>query len=377
MMANNLPKADIPRAMKTVFLYRGGREDRLSGALEGTCPTEFFYGSIELLNRGYNVDVVDINYSQSSSYLGVAEKTLDLLFKAQFLPSRVYGSLLYRTWEMLPRLRSADTIVATTPGIAFATAILKSVYRFPARIFGIQLGLADYRLSRRRSFLNGYFLKKMRNIVYTETERRLMLEKYRLSAEEIVVSQFGVDTKFWQTDKYDHEGYIIAVGSDGMRDYELLLQAAEKIDKRFIIVTSRNIDHPVPANAEVIKSDWLSNSVSDEDILNLYSGASLVVTPLKKTTRPSGQSVSLQAMSCGRPVILSAVEGLWSENVLQDGENIILTPPEDLDALVQRINDLISDESKCNRIGNAAKMAVATYAHTGHWASRMANLFET
>lgn len=375
-MANKQPESDFSRSMKTVFLYRGGRERRLPGALAGTCPTEFFYGAIELLNHGYDVDVVDINYSQSSSDLGAAEKALDLLFKAQFLPSRVYGSLMHRTWQLLPRLRAADTIVATTPGIAFAAAILKSMYRFPGRILAIQLGLADYQFSRRRSLLNGYFLKRMHNIVYTETERRLMLEKYRLPAGDIVVNQFGVDTTFWQTDRYDHKGYILAVGSDGMRDYELLLQAAEKIQKRFIIVTSKTIDHSVPENVEVIKSDWLSNSVSDEDIRGLYAGASLVVTPLKRTTRPSGQSVSLQAMSCGRPVIISEIEGLWSEKVLCDGVNVMLTRPENLDALVCKINELISDESKCLRIGNAARKAVSMYANTGSWASRMIKIFE-
>jgi len=100
-----------------------------------------------------------------------------------------------------------------------------------------------------------------------------------------------------------------------------------------------------------------------------------VVTPLKQTTRPSGQSVCLQAMSCGRPVIISAIHGLWAEELLHDDATVVLTAPGDIEELVSNIKSLTSDEARCKRIGKAARDAVLNHATTEHWAFRLKSLF--
>ena len=361
---------------KIVFLYRGGRQERLTAALEGMCPTEFFYGAVEFIKLGYNVSIVDTNYKTGSSGLGVFEKVFDLFFKYQLLPSRVYGPLLKKIWSDRHKFISADVIIATTPGIAFAVSILKMFLSFPARIIAIQLGLADYSFSRRRIFLNRFFLRRINNIVYTELEQELMLAKYGLHADNIRVNQFGVDTSFWRTSAYDHSGYILAIGSDGMRDYDLLLRAAERIDKQFVIVTSKEVKTNIPENVKILRSDWLANRLSDSDIRDLYSNASVVVTPLQQTTRPSGQSVSLQAMSCERPVVLTAIRGLWSKEILHNGETVVLTIPGDLEGLIENIKCLVADEEKCKRIGQLARKVVSEHATTERWASRLRLLLE-
>jgi glycosyltransferase involved in cell wall biosynthesis len=370
---NNLP---FSSGKEIVFLYRGGREERLTTALAGMCPTEFFYGAVELIRYGYNVCVVDINYETSSSDLGLIDKFFDLFFKHQFLPSRVYGPLLKKVWAERHRFCSANVIVATTPGIAFAVSILKLFFQFPARIIAIQLGLADYTFSSRRLFLNRFFLKRIKNIVYTELEKQLMLKKYDLHKDNTIVNQFGVDASFWCASSYDHNGYILAVGSDGKRDYDLLIRAAERIEKQFIIVTTKDIERRVPENVKILQGDWLKNRFTDTDIRDLYHNASIVVTPLIQTNQPSGQSVCLQAMSCERPVVLSAIQGLWSKEILHDNETVVLAAPGDLDELVEKIENLVSDKKRCIRIGESARKAVLKYATTEHWASQLHPLLE-
>ena len=49
--------------------------------------------------------------------------------------------------------------------------------------------------------------------------------------------------------------------------------------------------------------------------------------PVKDVPQPSGQSVTLQASSCARPVVLSRTRGLWDPDGLRDGENVLLVPP--------------------------------------------------
>jgi glycosyltransferase involved in cell wall biosynthesis len=79
------------------------------------------------------------------------------------------------------------------------------------------------------------------------------------------------------------------------------------------------------------------------------------VVPLKNVHQPSGQSVTLQAMSCGRPVILSNTKGLWARAVLRDGENCLLVPPGDRQALGDAIARIRSDEALAERLGKMAR----------------------
>ena len=45
---------------------------------------------------------------------------------------------------------------------------------------------------------------------------------------------------------------------------------------------------------------------------------------MKDVPQPSGQSVTLQASACGRPVVLTRTRGLWDPEQLRDGENVLL-----------------------------------------------------
>ena len=361
---------------KILFLYRGGREERFADAVGGRCPTEFYYGAAELLKQGRDITIEDVNYQTSSVELGRADKILDLLFRYDFLPSRVYGPLLRKVWKSVPRFRQMDAIVATTPGIAFAVAILKTLYRFPARIIGIQLGLTQHEFSKRRRFLNSYCLKRINNIVYIEQEIARMVNYYKIPESSLNLMQFGIDADYWSTEGYNHRGHVFALGSDGNRDYELLFKAAEKIDRKFVVVTKREFSSTIPGNVKLIRSNWIENSLTDDDIRKLYADASVVVVPLKHNTQPSGQSVSLQAMSCRRPVILSDTQGLWSGTVLRNDDTVVMTEPENEKQLTEKLRVLLADEKRCQCLGEAARKAVLKYATIEGWSQNLMRVIE-
>ena len=95
------------------------------------------------------------------------------------------------------------------------------------------------------------------------------------------------------------------------------------------IVTRRKVNVPEGANhVRIATGDFFgSDSMSDQQVRDVYNKACAIVVPLKDVWQPSGYSVTLQAMSCGRPVILTKTRGLWSPNMLVDGENCLLVPP--------------------------------------------------
>ena len=53
-----------------------------------------------------------------------------------------------------------------------------------------------------------------------------------------------------------------------------------------------------------------------------YQKAFLTIIPLKNSLQPSGQSVSLQSIACGTPVLITKTEGFWDNKGFIDSENI-------------------------------------------------------
>jgi len=67
---------------------------------------------------------------------------------------------------------------------------------------------------------------------------------------------------------------------------------------------------------------------------------------------PFGQ-VAVEAMSCGKPVVASAVGGL--RNVVVDGETGLLVPPGDAQALREALRTLLLDPSRRAQMGAAGR----------------------
>jgi glycosyltransferase involved in cell wall biosynthesis len=95
-----------------------------------------------------------------------------------------------------------------------------------------------------------------------------------------------------------------------------------------------------------------------EDLLDYYRQADVFVLPSR-----SGEGVPqvlLEAMANGTPAVAAAVEGI--PYLVDDGENGLLVPSEDPDALARRIGELLDDPSLAERLGMNGREFVA--AHT-------------
>ena len=193
--------------------------------------------------------------------------------------------------------------------------------------------------------------------------------------DRLLVNQFGVDTTFWRPDRQQGGDYILAVGNDVRRDYALLLQLARRMKERFVVVTRQNLGQ-LPPNVEQVRGDWHAQALSDADLRKLYQEAMLVVTPLQESVQPSGQSVCLQAMACGKPVVLTRTTGLWSQEMMRDGENVLLVPPGDLEALHQAVSHLIASPEARESLGENARRTVCDTADISLFASRLEALAE-
>lgn len=102
---------------------------------------------------------------------------------------------------------------------------------------------------------------------------------------------------------------------------------------------------------------YLLGSVDRTAVPSLVRSADVVVTTPRY--EPFGM-VPLEAMSCARPVVGSAVGGLL--DTVQDGVTGLLVPPRDPAALAAAVRRLLADDELRRRLGtNGRRRAVAEY----------------
>jgi glycosyltransferase involved in cell wall biosynthesis len=346
------------------FVFNPGRLDRLDACRRGEAPSEFFYGAIELAARGS-----DIRFLETDPATPVHWPCAALNFLGQNGPVKLDGSFLQATGNLLNQLTDCDVVVGTTGGHAFALAVWQTLGRLRAPIVAIQTGLLNHKINFARRRSTAFFLRRMESMLFGESELDLMYKTYPGIRGCMHVNQFGVDTSFWTPGTASESGYILAVGNDGRRDYPTLIEAARLLPWRVILITTCELPS-LPSNVEHIHGSYVGG-VSDAKLRDLYRGASCVVVPLKPTFQPSGQSVTLQAMACGRPVVLTKTQGIWSSETVQHRETLLLAPPGDAEQLVQAIRSVMGNIEFAGNLGIAARNAVLRSATIQSFADRL------
>jgi glycosyltransferase involved in cell wall biosynthesis len=129
----------------------------------------------------------------------------------------------------------------------------------------------------------------------------------------------------------------------------------------------------MPANVVHHRGSWHGTELSDERVRELYQRARAVVVPLQPSNQPSGQSVTLQAMACGAPVVLTETEGLWSRTQMAEGRNVLFVPPNDAGQLAARVREVIGSEETVERLGRAGRATVEQTGSIEQFADRVAS----
>ena len=357
--------------MKVAFVHHAGRMRRLSGVELGESPTEFFYGAIELARRGVKVTQYEVNSMTENRVV----QTVGGLIPRHWTPVKTDAGLFDNVRRILDALNDHDCVVATAGNIAFALAGwgLTGALRKP--LIGIQCGLLDYRHGWWRKWISKRLLLSMSTILFGDAELLPMRRMFSIPKASIEVNQFGVDAEFWTPSTEQVAGeYVLAVGSDGRRDYETLCAAAFGFALPVKIVTRIPLPEVLPSNVTVVKGSWHQPAVNDVELRELYRNAASVIVSLKETLQPSGQSVTLQAMSCGRPVILTKTMGLWKQDMLEHGRNVLLASAGMPAELTDHLRLLTSDPGLAKAIGIAARNTVLAQATIGRFAENMESI---
>ena len=358
---------------RVAFVYIKGRLARLAEVRSGAAPTEFFYGAIELERQGWQVEHYEIDPDSPGDLLA---RALAYLFPLSCRPVKMDPRLLTRGAALAERLNACDCIVATAGNIAFALALLAELGRIRRPVIGIQCGVLNYPHNFIRKAISRRLLARMHSMLFAGGELADMRAFFDLPAERIVPNEFGVDLDFWKPGDGATGDYVLAVGNDGQRDYETLLRAAPQIGCPIRIITRRALPQPLPPNVTHIAGSWHGRELDDAALRDVYRAARCVVVPIRPTLQPSGQSVTLQAMACGTPVVLTETAGLWSREVLVSGDNILLTRPGDAADLAEKTCRVLQDSDLRARLVRRGLETVQSHGDIRHFAARAAALIE-
>ena len=108
------------------------------------------------------------------------------------------------------------------------------------------------------------------------------------------------------------------------------------------------------------------------DPVDYLMKASVFVLPSRSEGMPN---VILEAMGCGLPIIATSVGGI--PDIIKDGDNGLLIPPDDVPALSRTLATLLTDHDLAGRLGKQARMDAEEHFSIDKVADEYLSLYQT
>jgi glycosyltransferase involved in cell wall biosynthesis len=349
-----------------LFLYPGeSRRRRLAALASGEVPRDFFYGYLALEAAGRSCAIGDTRTDPPGMFARLELQWEHL--RNRFL---VFGMSRQRVLALDPVFAQCDVALSFTDAFSLSMGYWRSPSKHPYLAGGFH-GLADINMRARtwaRPFVQRRIARAVKGIdhlfFFGEVDRLQSIAMYGIDPARTSLFKFGIDDAFWTPGTDGAEDKLVfAVGSDPQRDYATLAAAPTTAPMR--LLTSLPVIVPPGRQIELVRGNLYGSPITDSVLRDLYRRAAVVAVPLQDVYQPSGYSVTLQAMACGRPVVLSRNRGLWDPEIFKSGENCILVPPGDAKALGAAIDLLMGDEALRRRIGAAARESAVRHFSLG------------
>ncbi len=354
-----------------LYIFKNGRSERLKGLRSNKerFPSEFFYGYVQLKDDYKSISILeekDFGLSKDRSFIFRLINLLHLILGN--LPIGTFVTFLNK--KKLKRLSNYSVIVVSTNTLGMTLAMLKTFGLINSKIIFITMGLFKIDSGKWFYFLNKLFIKNVNLVSLSKTET-IFLQNI-LPKQNIYEMSFGIDSNFWYQNKYNSSdnNYILAVGNDLNRDWQFLVNSWQPNFPKLKILTNHKLINS-KFNVEIIKGDFHKQIISDLELRSLYQKSKFIIIINKNTIQPAGQSVCLQAMACGKPVIMTRTVGLWDNSKLIHKKNIILVKLNDQQDLIDSINTLLNKKNLRYKLSQNGLKLISKYYNV----QKMANSF--
>lgn len=313
---------------KSTFIFNSGRKKYL---YDEDKAKDHFYAVTFFIKEEKYVEIIEFEEEQKSIFsklLYLYDKVLNKLFS---VPSYTHKLVSFKNLKILMKSKK---IYLVNESVGFSSLpmliCIKLLTKNKVNLF--VMGLYSKNInSNFFQLIHNFFIKFLifmtDNVLFLGKGEMKKAEMFHINSNKLKYVGFAIDTNFWKNSNIfpkQHRDYILFVGNDQNRDIKLLLDIAkQKSDLKFLFLTNLQFDEKkLPGNINLIRGSWKDNDISDNDLKEIYKKALITIIPLKDSFQPSGQSVCLQSMCVGTPVLISKTKGFWDTNLFKDQENI-------------------------------------------------------
>lgn len=331
------------------FLFRNFSQHDLLRAGRGLLPKDYFY-FYHFLRKYFSVRALSL---PSSPFTRAVNILNDFILRILFQ----FDIPLLLLFLRLPKFRRINIIFATTPKLGIGLALLKKLGLVKSKLIINICGLYDQ--LKQTSFPGTRIL-----IRFLFSEVDLFISGASLH-ETIVLREFlnlpagkfhfvlysGIDIGYFSPAKNRPEDFILGIGVDPARDWQLYRKVASALpNETFVWATMpKLIPFPIPTNVNV-------RYFTTNDLREQMRSAKLVLILTRQNHHFSGQASAMRAMSCGKAVILTKTPGV-EEFPLKHLHNCVLIEPGNATQVITYIKKLSRTPHLAQQIGdNAARM---------------------
>lgn len=341
-------------------------KNRKSNYLNNTMQAkEFYYGLPFINSQSNNIEIIEFNEEVTffTKFINIFDEILRRFISLPFYTSKLISK------KNIEIIKNTDhlIIIPESSGLSILIILIlfKRKYQINSSIFvmGLYSKKIRYQIFKKIHFIViKLLIMNIDNVFFLgKGEYEKACNVHNQFSNKFHYFPFCIDTDFWKSKNFniDNNKDIIFVGNDGNRDFELLVKIAERlVDFNFIFISkNQNLKSLNLENVHVVSGEWGSEDVSDLHLKNYYERAKLCILPLRQTSQPSGQSVALQSMALGIPVLISKTEGFWDKDNFIDNQNIIFCD-NSLDSWERKIKDVYKESELLNKISMNARSTV-------------------
>ena len=347
---------------KITYIYQAGRTARMSD-MENSAK-EFFYGYFHMKKAYPDTNHLEFDSKNNISITKLFNNFIRKLSGLPFFSDLIINSKNKKV------LKNSKKIIATNQRVGFSIlSFLIFNHKKKIKSYVFIMGLFNNNPKNRikkffRIFFIKVFMATFNHMIFLSSgEFKFVSEKYPKYKEKIHFLPFSVDQEFWVSNNrpYKKKNNILFIGNDGKRDYKFAIDLAKELSfLNFDFITKKITNSEIKSdNVNLLSGKWDDMNISDSDIRDYYQEADLSIIPIFNSLQPSGQSVALQSMSMGIPVLITKTDGFWEPELYKNNENIIFVEKNDINLWKENILSLLENDDLNVKVSKNGKDLVS------------------
>jgi len=301
--------------LQVAFLYSGDWSHEFDQYQQGKVPSHRLFGAAEF------------------SALGYAVRTCRWGPVPSYLRHRQFWKLWQALWVATIQ-SSTECIVSTTDAPSLPILALRwlGLLRRPVIVLGVSILSPKY-LTGIGGFLRRHLLCRADAIVVFASEQVPLVHKWLgVPVGRAQYIPLGIDMAFFTPVDRPARWDVLAVGTNECKDFPTMLRAMRPGTHCLIVTDAHNAMQvqATPTSADVV----LEQDMPITQLREEYAAARRIVIPLQDGPVSSGQTVLLEALAMGRPVVTSDVTAVRDYVV---DEAVALVPPHDSSAMARAL----------------------------------------